>query len=123
MRNSNMIMAASGTATLECALIGTPTLVAYKMSALTGFLAKLFIKVKYVSLANIIPDKLILPEFLLKEATADNFYQQMKSWLEDRTKADAVRNDLAELRNLLGEPGVAARTAKTILQDLAEIRK
>ncbi|WP_419784700.1 hypothetical protein [Maridesulfovibrio sp.] len=62
MRNSNVIMAASGTATLECALIGTPTLVAYKMSALSGFLAKKILDIKYVSLANIIPDKLILPD-------------------------------------------------------------
>lgn len=118
MRNSNVIMAASGTATLECALIGTPTLVAYKMSALSGLLAKKVLKIKYVSLANIISDKSILPEFLLENATAVNFYGQVKQWLGSPESARAVRGELEHLRELIGDPGVAGRTAGIILDDM-----
>ncbi|WP_432737769.1 lipid-A-disaccharide synthase [Maridesulfovibrio sp. FT414] len=118
MRRSNVIMAASGTATLECALIGTPTLVAYKMAPLTAFLAKLIIRIKYASLANIIPDKLVLPEFLLHNATAENFYLQVKEWVGNPESASAVREELVHLRELIGEPGVAARAANIILSDL-----
>ncbi|GKT30295.1 Glycosyl transferase, family 19 like protein, partial [Aduncisulcus paluster] len=81
MRNANAIMAASGTATLECALIGTPTL----------------------------------------NATADNFYKQIHQWVNAPESAQKVRTDLKELREMIGEPGVAARTAKTILDDLNSI--
>ncbi|WP_415718521.1 lipid-A-disaccharide synthase [Maridesulfovibrio sp.] len=118
MRNSNVIMAASGTATLECALIGTPTLVAYKMSALSGFLAKRILNIKYVSLANIIPDKLILPEYLLEQATADNFYSQIRQWISSPESAQEVRAELSALRKMIGEPGVAERTAQIILDDI-----
>ncbi|WP_319761716.1 lipid-A-disaccharide synthase [Maridesulfovibrio sp.] len=118
MRNSNVIMAASGTATLECALIGTPTLVAYKMSALSGFLAKKILKIKYVSLANIIPDQLILPEYLLENATADNFYKQIHQWVKSPESAQKVREQLGELRRMIGAPGVAIRTAEVILNDI-----
>ncbi|WP_027720994.1 lipid-A-disaccharide synthase [Maridesulfovibrio zosterae] len=118
MRSSAAIMSASGTATLECALIGTPTLVAYKMAPLSVLLAKLVVKVKFASLANIIPDKLILPEFLFDNATAENFYGQVKQWMREPDTADAVRAELMHLRELIGEPGVAGRTADIILQDL-----
>ncbi len=118
MRSSNVIMAASGTATLECALIGTPTLVAYKMSALSGFLAKRILNIKYVSLANIIPDKSILPEYLLENATADNFYEQVKQWVGNPQSAQNVRRELAHLRELIGDPGVAGRTARIIMEDM-----
>ncbi|WP_320172586.1 lipid-A-disaccharide synthase [Maridesulfovibrio sp.] len=121
MRRSNVIMAASGTATLECALIGTPTLVAYRMAPLTAFLAQKVIKVKYVSLANIIPDRLILPEFLLHNATAENFFEQVRQWVAEPHTASAVRSELSELREMLGAPGVASRTADAILEDLHSI--
>ncbi|CCO23940.1 lipid-A-disaccharide synthase [Maridesulfovibrio hydrothermalis] len=121
MRNSSLIMAASGTATLECALIGTPTLVAYKMAPLSAFLAKLIIKLKYASLANLIPDKLILPEYLLENATAENFYGQIKEWIEKPDSAQKVKDELKNLRKLIGEPGVAKRTADIIMQDLNNI--
>jgi len=118
MRSAGAIMSASGTATLECALIGTPTLVAYKMAPLTAFLAKRIIKIKFASLANIIPDKLVLPEFLLENATAENFYAQIKEWVGKPESAEKVREELAHLREQVGEAGVAGRTADIILQDL-----
>lgn len=121
MRSSNVIMAASGTATLECALIGTPTLVAYRMAPLTAFLARRIIKIKYASLANIIPDRSILPEFLLQDATAENFYAQIKEWVGTPKTAEKVRQELQGLRKMIGEPGVAGRTAEIILRDLSEV--
>ncbi|WP_031481984.1 lipid-A-disaccharide synthase [Maridesulfovibrio frigidus] len=121
MRNSSVIMAASGTATLECALIGTPTLVAYKMSAFSAFLARRIISVKYVSLANLISDKPILPECLLEEATAAHFYPFMKKWIGNPAAALATRNDLKELREMIGEPGVAERVADIIEDDLNSV--
>ncbi|SMF19402.1 lipid-A-disaccharide synthase [Desulfovibrio gilichinskyi] len=118
MRSSNVIMAASGTATLECALIGTPTLVAYKISALSAFIARKIISVKYISLANLIPDKSLLPECILEKASAKFFYPYLHEWIKNPASAETVRCNLSDLRKMIGEPGVADRVAQIIQDDL-----
>ncbi len=118
MRRCNIIMAASGTATLECALIGTPTLVAYKVSALSGLVGKTFIKVPYVSLPNLIARKEVFPEFLQADCKGEKLAATALAWLRPQnSKLEELRKELAELRHKVGEPGVAERAARVIAQD------
>ncbi|WP_027180145.1 lipid-A-disaccharide synthase [Maridesulfovibrio bastinii] len=118
MRSSSFLLAASGTATLESALIGTPTVIAYKMSAITGSLAKKFLKVKYVSLCNLILNREVLPELLQDNCTVKKIHAQAEEWVAQPEKTKKTRTDLKIMREKVGSPGAASRAAKIIMQDL-----
>lgn len=120
MRSCNMLIAASGTVTLEAALVGTPTLVTYKVSPLSYAIGKRVIKVSYVSLPNLIMNRAVFPELLQEQADGEHLAEQALAWLETEGKLDAVRKDLATLRNLLGEPGAPSRAAAIILDDVQQ---
>lgn len=118
IKSCRLMLAASGTATLECALIGTPTIAAYKLSWLTYTLGKRLVKVHWVSLANIIFQDAVLPELLQDEASGEGIAALAAQWLNDPARLTANRKKLAELRELLGPPGAADRAAAAILGDL-----
>ncbi len=119
MRECALIIAASGTAALETALAGTPTLVTYKVSALSGLVGRLLIKVPYVSLPNIILNRPIFPELLQNDCRPENIARRALDWLDSPNTLQNIRTDLNQLRQILGGPGAARRAAKLILQDLA----
>lgn len=118
MRGCEMLMAASGTVTLESALIGTPTLVAYKLSKLSYAIGKRVVKVPYVALPNLIMEREVFPELLQENADGEVLARHARAWLTDSEAMDHVRNDLARLRTMLGEPGAPDRAAAIILNDL-----
>lgn len=118
MKSCNLVIAASGTATLECALIGTPTIAAYKVSKLTYSLGKLVVKARWMSLANWIFEETVLPELLQEEATGANVAAIAASWLTEPKIAQGIRQKLSALRDLLGPPGATDRAAGIILRDL-----
>ncbi len=120
MRECSCLLAASGTVTLEAALIGTPTVVAYKVSPLTYALGKRLIRVDHISLPNLIMSRRVFPELLQHEATADSMSAIVGQWLDNPEKLQAVRDDLAQLRSKMGEPGAAARAARLIREDVGE---
>jgi lipid-A-disaccharide synthase len=66
----------SGTSTLETALLGTPMVLVYKVAALTGYLAKRLLKIRYVGLVNLLADKPVVPELLQENATADRLVEE-----------------------------------------------
>jgi lipid-A-disaccharide synthase len=121
MRRCGMLLAASGTAVLESALIGTPTLIAYKLSALTFYVIKnFFIRVPFIGLPNLIAGREIFPELLQEKASGENLAQRALEWLCPET-GDAlqnVRKELAELRKTVGKAGAAERAAKIVLADM-----
>lgn len=121
MRTCDCILAASGTATLECALAGTPTVVTYKLSALTGYLARKFINVRYVSLPNLIMDKEVFPELLQQNARPDLMAAHILNWLSDEKARAAVQKDLLEIRSRLGTQSAPVETARLILDDLSSL--
>jgi len=123
MRRSCALLAASGTATLEAALIGTPTVVGYRLSAFSFAVGKALVKVQWVSLANLIMGREVLPELLQERATAEEFAARLRPWLLGSTALDAARADLAGLRRRLGGPGAADRAAQIILDDLAVLNR
>lgn len=118
MRQSRALLAASGTVTLEAALIGTPTVVAYKLSALSFAIGKAVVQVKWASLPNLIMGREIFPEMLQAQARADLLAERLAPWLAEDIALAAARADLAGLRATVGGPGAAHRAAAIILDDL-----
>jgi len=86
MQASDVILLASGTATLEAALMKRPMVVCYKLSALTHWLMKRMALVKYVSLPNILVGREVVPEFIQQEATVENLGPALLSYLDDEEK-------------------------------------
>lgn len=118
MRQSRALLAASGTVTLEAALIGTPTVVAYKLSPLSFAIGKAVVQVKWASLPNLIMGREIFPEMLQAQARADLLAERLAPWLAEDIALAAARADLAGLRATVGGPGAAHRAAAIILDDL-----
>lgn len=115
LKNSSLAIAASGTVTLEACILGTPMVIIYKTSLFSYILAKLFVKIKWIGLPNIISEKEIVPELIQSKATPENIIPAVKDSLESRTK---IVQQLAEVQDLLGIPGSARRAAKYIARML-----
>lgn len=118
MRASRVLLAASGTVTLEAALIGTPTVMSYRFSALSYAIGKMVVKVKFGSLPNLILDREVFPELIQDKARAAFFAARLRPWIADDSALEAARAELAGLRAKVGGPGAAARAAGIILDDI-----
>ncbi len=118
MRRCECLLAASGTATLESALAGVPTIVSYKVAPLSALVGRWLIKVKWVSLTNLIMDRELFPELLQERATGEALAMQLAAWLDTPAQLEGVRADLHELRRRCGEPGSAGRAADKLLEAL-----
>ena len=112
------LLACSGTATLENALLGVPMLVAYKMFYPTYLIARAVIRVNAISLVNILSGKHTVKEFIQHQANAPVFTKETEEMFFHPQKLAAQREELLKLRTSLGEKGVAARAAADILGDL-----
>ncbi len=109
---TDMLIAASGTITLEAALCCIPTVIVYKMSYLTFRMAQAVVKVKYAGLANIIMNQEVMPELLQDSVTPENIGSAALYMLDH---LDEYRRKLAPVRRLLGRPGAADRAADIAL--------
>ncbi|NDV20808.1 lipid-A-disaccharide synthase [Pseudodesulfovibrio sp. JC047] len=120
-RSCQCIIAASGTVTLETALIGTPVQVAYKVSLLSEFIGRLLVNVDFISLPNLIAGHEIYPEHIQKDACAETLAKSVSRWLDDQTEYDRVKKELTALRTMVGTPGAPLRAARIIEHDLTEL--
>ncbi|GCD76898.1 lipid-A-disaccharide synthase [Thermaurantimonas aggregans] len=111
IRSSRAAIVASGTATLETALLNTPLIVVYKGSKLSYLIAKKLVKVKYISLVNLILDKKAVPELIQDDLTTENLEKEIRKLLEEGSAVKAQRSAFAELRNKLGGKGASERAA------------
>lgn len=116
MNCCDFAIATSGTVTLEAALMGLPSIVLYKMSAITYRIAKIFVKIKYFSLPNILVDKQVLPELLQDEVNGENIARLARDLYKDTESAKKVKEELLMVKEKLGSPGVADKTAELILK-------
>lgn len=116
MNCCDFAIATSGTVTLEVALMNLPSIVLYKMSNITYRIAKIFVKIKYFSLPNILVNEAILPELLQDEVNGENIARYAKAWYKEQPTAEQTKLNLIKVKSKLGEPGVAQKTAKLILQ-------
>ena len=119
MRSCQCIMAASGTATLETGLAGVPTLVAYKVSPLTYQVGLHFLKIRWVSLTNLILNRGCFPEHIQQDADPEPLAARMEDWLSHPGQLENILADLDELRTICGRPGSAKRAAEALWEELA----
>lgn len=110
----------SGTATLEAALIGTPQVVCYQASPISYYIAKRFIKVRYISLVNLIMDKPVVKELIQHDFTVEKISQELNLLLHDTPARSEMLDEYKRLCAMLGEPGVAVRVG---VQMVAELKK
>jgi len=115
MNIADMAVAASGTVTLEAAILNLPTVVIYKVAALTYLLGKMIIKIPHISLPNIIAEREIVPELLQYAVTGHNIAQEAMPILMDPAVRSKMVKDLAEMRDKLGPSGAVERVAHEIL--------
>ena len=109
-------MAASGTLTMELAILKVPMVVCYRISLLSYLLAKPFIKVKYASLVNLVAEKEVVPELLQYKVTPENIYKKILPLLLNKDVAEAMQDNLLKVCEQLGEPGASRRTVKLIME-------
>src|SRR5579872_641998 len=95
----------SGTATLETALFGVPEIVCYKGSAVSYQIARRLIKVKYISLVNLIMDKLVVKELIQDQLTAGNLVRELRDLLGNEERQRQLREDYRNLRLVLSQGG------------------
>jgi len=117
-QNSTLVVAASGTVTLEAALRGVPTVIVYRISPASARLGRLLIKVRHAGLINLIAGKTVLPELIQEDATAENIAAIVLAMVRKPERMDRVRRELLEARTLLGEPGASHRAAGIALEML-----
>ena len=108
---SDAAIVASGTATLETALLETPMLIIYKISPLSYLLGRLFIHVSHIGLVNIIAGKSVVPEFIQADAEPERLAKALLEILTDERRMAAIRLDLSNIKKKLGEPGATQRAA------------
>ena len=111
----------SGTATLETALFGVPEVICYKGSAISYQIAKRLIKVKYISLVNLIMDKPVVKELIQDELTVDNLRKELDELLNDASRQKELQSDYKNLKNKLSEGGHASANAAKIIAKFLRI--
>lgn len=109
---------ASGTATLETALFGTPLVVIYRTGWLNAFLARRLVTLSHIGLPNIVAGSEVAPELLQEALTPDALAAVLCGWLDRPAELAARRQALAIVRERLGGPGAAARAAEVIRERL-----
>ena len=105
---------ASGTATLETALLGTPFFLLYKASWSTYLLGKHLIKVPYLGLVNLLADTRVIPEFIQQDAHPETLAHEAKVFLQSPELQEKMKEEFRQVREKLGEKGASARAAKEI---------
>jgi lipid-A-disaccharide synthase len=103
---------ASGTATLETALLGTPMVVFYRVSPVSFFLAKLLVNIKFFSLVNILSGNMVVVELLQNEATPDRIFSELKKILTDGVYRDRMTAGLGKIRETMQGKEPSRRVAR-----------
>ncbi len=120
IRACEMIVAASGTVTLEAAILGTPLVVVYKVNPLTYWLGKRLVKVNYVSLVNIIAGETVVPELIQHEVTPELIARESMKIFNDDERKEWIKLRLQDVRNELGTPGASQKAAAIAFELMGE---
>ena len=114
LASSSLAWTASGTATLECALLDVPMVVGYRMQALSFAVARLLVRVPHVALVNLIAEERVAPELIQSDWTANELAAVSRRLLAGG--ADEQRPALARVRRRLGSPGASRLAAEAVLE-------
>jgi lipid-A-disaccharide synthase len=118
IRACDLLLTVSGTATLEAAVLGTPMIITNRVSDLSYHLGRRLIKVNYIGLPNLIAGRRIVPEFVQRNARPELIAAEALNLLEHPERLHEQRRELGLIRTSLGEPGVASRVARLVLENV-----
>ncbi len=119
IRHAEAAVVNSGTASLETVLFNTPQVVGYIGNPLTFMIAKRIVKIKYISLGNLIIDRLAFKEFIQDDCNADALVAEVRELLENQAYRQRMLDDYAQIRSALGGSGASSAVAKAMLEELA----
>ena len=118
LQQSVAAIISSGTASLEAALLKTPQVVCYGGNPISFYIAKAVVKLKYISLANLILDKLIFKEILQNDCTPANISAELEALINQKNYRDAMLADYDKVHQLLGGGGASGRIAEAMIEEL-----
>lgn len=118
MAASDLILVASGTATLEAAIIGTPMVIVYRLAFLSWLLGRVLIRVPYVGMVNLVAGRRVVPELIQFHATPERIADEARRLLLSTEQRLRMRQELQQVRDRLGPPGAVGRTVDAILECL-----
>lgn len=119
IRHAEAAVVNSGTASLETALFGTPQVVGYITNPLTYRIARKIVKIRYISLGNLIVDRLAFKEFIQHDCNPDALVTEIRDLIENKERRQKMQEDYADIRNALGGTGASAAVAKSMIKELA----
>lgn len=120
MRAADLLITASGTATLEAGLLGTPMIVIYRVSRVTWWAGKLLVDVPFIGMVNLVAGKQVVPELIQNDFTAERVAKTALELLQSPATLDTIRLELREVRGKLGDAGASLRAAREVLKTLQE---
>ncbi len=115
---SDLVIVASGTATLETAILNRPLIILYKLSFPTWLIIRCLLRIRNVGLVNIVARKIIMPEFIQFKAIPSRIARQAIDMLTNKERIAKMNKDLEELRQLLGSAGASRRAARIVLETI-----
>ncbi len=115
MNISELLILASGTATLEGAILGKPMIIVYKVSLLSSWVGRAMIRVNHIGLANLVAGKRIAPELIQKDVNPKRIAEEALRILKDSVLQQKMVESLKEVRQRLGNPGAAQRAARIVM--------
>lgn len=113
---SDVVLTASGTATVQAALHGRPMVIVYRLTPLTYRLGRPFVRVKTYGMVNLIAGETVVPELIQDDFTPETVAREAIALLTDEARAERVRQDLARVRTRLGAPGASRRAAEAVIR-------
>ena len=116
---ADLVLVASGTATLETAILEKPMLIIYKVSFLTWLVGKMLVKIPDIGLVNIVAGARIVPEFIQFDATAEKIADEAIGLISSPEKINEIKINLRAVKEKLGGPGASRRAAQSILATLS----
>jgi len=113
---ADVVVTASGTATVQTALHGRPMVIVYRVSPTTFTVGRRLVRVSSYGMANLVAGRRVVPELIQRDLTPDAVAREVVSLLTDPVRAENMRRDLADVRQRLGAPGASTRAARAVLE-------
>ena len=121
IRHAEAAVVNSGTASLETALFGTPQVVGYITNPITYWIAKRIVKIRFISLGNLIVDRLAFKEFIQDDCNPDALVTEIRDLIEDNERRGKMLSEYAEIRSLLGDRGASHAVARAMIETLRKL--
>ncbi len=122
LNRCELALVKSGTGSLDCALMGVPQIVVYKVNPLTYAIGRRVVKVQHLSMVNVLAgDKDVVPELIQKDMTADKIALHALELLNNPERMEAMKKEMANVVAGLGEPGAIGRASTAVAEELAKV--